>query len=143
MVFQVSLGFDFVFSFALRIYEKSFQEKVALFKIFISSTKYTDTCVRVCILKHTFSHQLVQFVYKEMTKHLQNILLYVSNANVNTQLHNTTVVLLRKIYLDRKIKLVRRHVFTEYKMVLQQRLCEILNSEKLLLVSIKHMILFF
>ena len=36
------------FFFRIKTYEKSFQEKVALFKILISSTKYTFTCVRVC-----------------------------------------------------------------------------------------------
>ena len=80
------------FFFRIKTYEKSFQEKVALFKILISSTKYTFTCVRVCTYSNTILHQRMQSMYKEMMKHSQNILLHVYKVNVNTQLHNTNVV---------------------------------------------------
>ena len=100
---QVSLGFNFVFSFALRIYEKSFQEKVALFKIFISSTKYTSICMCVCeyVLIHNFTLASAISVCKEMTKHLYNNILlhtYISNVNANTFSCITNVVLLRNLW---------------------------------------------
>ena len=90
--------------FALWTYEKSFQEKVALFKIFISSTKYTSTCMCVCafILKHIFTlASALISVRKEMTKHLYNNILlhtYISNVNANTFSCITNVVLLRNLW---------------------------------------------
>ena len=60
-VLEISLRFNFVISIAFSTYEKSFQEKVALFKIFISSTKYTSTCVFVCMRLCVQTHENTQF----------------------------------------------------------------------------------